>query len=73
MKRWPIFLMLAMLLALTACDKAKEQGRQTVRTLLGGQMADQAKAMKRQLNKIDKQQEQRYGQLDKQLKQQDGQ
>ncbi len=73
MKRWPIFLMLAMLLALTACDKAKEQGRQTVRTLLGGQMADQAKAMKRRLNKIDKQQEQRYGQLDKQLKQQDGQ
>jgi len=73
MKRWPIFLMVAMLLALSACDKAKEQGRQTVRTLMGGQMADQAKAMKRQLNKVQQQQKERYGQLDKQLKQQDGQ
>jgi len=65
--------MIAILLALTACDKAKEQGQQTVRTLMGGQMADQAKAMKRQLNKVQQQQKERYGQLDKQLKQQDGQ
>jgi hypothetical protein len=64
--------MMAMLLALTACDSAKEQGQQTVRTLSGGQMMDQKNAVKQQLDKIEQQQKKRYGQLDEQLKQQDG-
>jgi hypothetical protein len=65
--------MMAILLALTACDSAKEQGQQTVRTLSGGQMMDQKNAMKQQLNKVEQQQKERYGQLDEQLKQQDKQ
>lgn len=64
--------MIAVLLALAACDKAKEQGQQTVRTLSGGQMMDQKNAVKRQLNQAEQQQKERYGQLDEQLKQ-DGQ
>jgi beta-lactamase class A len=57
---------MAVLLALAACDKAKEQGRQTVRTLSGGQMMDQKHAMERQLDKAEQQQNARYGQLGEQ-------
>ena len=64
-----LILFTAMLLALAACDKAKEQGRQTVRTLSGGQMMDEKNAAQRQLDKAEQQQKQAYGQLDEPAKQ----
>lgn len=63
----------AMLLALTACDKAKEEGQQTVRQLSGGQMMDQKNAAKQQIDKIEQQQKERYNQLDEQMNEQNGQ
>jgi predicted PurR-regulated permease PerM len=64
---------IAVLLALTACDNAKEQGQQTVRTLSGGQMLDQKNAAKQQLNKVEQEQKERYDQLNEQMNEQNGQ
>lgn len=57
-------------LLLSACDSAKEEGQETVKQLSGGGMIEQEKQMQQKLDQVQQQQQERYQQLDQQLDQQ---
>lgn len=61
-----VILMLSISLLLIACEQAKEAGDETAREITGSNMIQQGKQVQKQLDDINRQQQQRLEQLDEQ-------
>jgi len=60
---WGVFVLVVM----SGCDNAKEEGQQTVREMSGGSMVEQKEIMQQKLDRIQQQQTEQYQQLDEEL------
>ncbi len=58
-------LVIGVLLMLSGCNEAKEAGDETAREITGANMIEQGRAVQQQLHDIDRQQQQRFEQLEK--------
>ena len=64
MKRLLMILTIPMLLA--GCEETVESGHETAKEITGSNMINQGKQVQQQLRDIDRQQQERYRQLDQQ-------
>ena len=61
-----LLLILSLSLLLAACEQTKETGDETAREITGANMIEQGRQTQQQLHDIDRQQKERFKQLDQQ-------